>query len=56
MFSLNETNKFMVYTGVDLRKGVEPLCGLARRYFDTILPRLRDNMTRNSSRPCYHTR
>ena len=31
MFSLNETNKFMVYsTGVDLRKGVEPLCGLAR--------------------------
>ena len=31
MFSLNETNKFMVYsTSVDLRKGVEPLCGLAR--------------------------
>ena len=31
MFSLNETNKFMVYsTSVDLRKGVEPLCGLVR--------------------------
>ena len=31
MFSLNETNNFMVYsTSVDLRKGVEPLCGLAR--------------------------
>ena len=30
MFSLNETNKFMVYsTSVDLRKGVESLCGLA---------------------------
>lgn len=31
MFSLNETNNFMVYsTSVDLRKGVELLCGLAR--------------------------
>ena len=31
MFSLNETNKFMVYsTSVELRKGVEPLCGLVR--------------------------
>jgi len=31
MFSLNETNKFMVYsTSVDFRKGVEPLCGLCR--------------------------
>lgn len=31
MFSLNETNQFMVYShSVDLRKGVEPLCGIAR--------------------------
>jgi len=31
MFSLNETNQFMVYSNsVDLRKGVEPLCGIAR--------------------------
>ena len=31
MFSLNETNIFMVYScGVDLRKGVESLCGIAR--------------------------
>ena len=31
MFSLNETNHFMVYSNsVDLRKGVEPLCGIAR--------------------------
>jgi hypothetical protein len=31
MFSLNETNIFLVYSeGVDLRKGVEPLCGIAR--------------------------
>ena len=31
MFSLSETNNFMVYsTSVDLRKGVEPLCSLAR--------------------------
>ena len=31
MFSLNETNNFLVYsTRVDLRKGVEPLCGLVR--------------------------
>lgn len=31
MFSLNESNKFMVYsTSVDLRKGVEPLCGIVR--------------------------
>jgi len=29
MFSLNETNHFMVYSiHVDLRKGVLPLCGL----------------------------
>ena len=29
MFSLNETNSFMVYSeSVDLRKGVEPLCGI----------------------------
>jgi hypothetical protein len=31
MFSLNETNSFMVYSSsVDLRKGVEPLCGIVR--------------------------
>ncbi len=31
MFSLNETNQFMVYgNSVDLRKEVEPLCGIAR--------------------------
>ena len=31
MFSLNETNRFMVYSaGIDLRKGVEPLCGIVR--------------------------
>ena len=31
MFSLNESNIFMVYSHwVDLRKGVEPLCGIAR--------------------------
>ena len=31
MFSLNESNKFMVYCShVDLRKGVEPLSGLVR--------------------------
>jgi len=31
MFSLNETNQFMVYSNsVDLRKGVDPLCGIAR--------------------------
>ena len=31
MFSLNETNNFMVYScSVDLRKGVEPLCGITR--------------------------
>ena len=31
MFSLNEPNSFMVYgNSVDLRKGVEPLCGIAR--------------------------
>lgn len=31
MFSLNETNHFMVYSdSVDLRKGLEPLCGIAR--------------------------
>ena len=31
MFSLNESNKFMVYgIHVDLRKGVEPLSGLVR--------------------------
>jgi hypothetical protein len=30
MFSLNETNQFMVYSNsVDLRKGVDPLCGIA---------------------------
>ena len=28
MFSLNETNRFYVYThGIDMRKGVESLCG-----------------------------
>ena len=31
MFSLNETNQFMVYSNsVDSHKGVEPLCGIAR--------------------------
>jgi hypothetical protein len=31
MFSLNESNKFLVYgSHVDLRKGVEPLSGLVR--------------------------
>ena len=31
MFSLNESNKYMVYgSHVDLRKGVEPLSGLVR--------------------------
>ena len=31
MFSLNEANSFMVYgNSVDLRKGVEPLYGIAR--------------------------
>jgi hypothetical protein len=31
MFSLNETNHFMVYSAhVDLRKGVLPLCGLTQ--------------------------
>lgn len=31
MFSLNESNSFLVYSeSVDLRKGVEPLCGIAR--------------------------
>ena len=31
MFSLNETNQFMVYSNsVGLRKGVEPLCGIVR--------------------------
>jgi len=31
MFSLNETNQFMVYSNsVDLRKGIEALCGIAR--------------------------
>lgn len=35
MFSLNETNNFLVYsTSVDLRKGVEPLCGLGRKPSD----------------------
>ena len=32
MFSLNESNKFLVYgSHVDLRKGVEPLSGLVRQ-------------------------
>lgn len=31
MFSLNETNRFYVYThGIDMRKGVESLCGIVR--------------------------
>ena len=31
MFSLNETNRFYVYTHViDMRKGVESLCGIVR--------------------------
>ena len=31
MFSLNESNKFQVYSvGVDMRKGVNPLCGIVR--------------------------
>lgn len=33
MFSLNETNSFMVYCeSGDLRKGVETLCGIARNF------------------------
>ena len=31
MFSLNENNSFQVYTrGVDMRKGIESLCGMVR--------------------------
>ena len=31
MFSLSESNKFQVYSvGVDMRKGVNPLCGIVR--------------------------
>ena len=31
MFSLNETNRFYVYTQcIDMRKGVESLCGIVR--------------------------
>ena len=34
MFSLNEGNRFVVWLqGVDLRKGLDGLCGLIR-YFD----------------------
>lgn len=31
MFSLNENNSYQVYTlGVDMRKGIESLCGIVR--------------------------
>ena len=31
MFSLNETNRFYVYThSIDMRKGAESLCGIVR--------------------------
>lgn len=59
MFSLSESNKFMVCTSaVDLRKGVEPLSRMVRSdsmsptdgsvyvFFNTILPRLHANMTK----------
>jgi len=35
MFSLSENNKFQMYSrlGVDMRKGVNPLCGIVRFLF-----------------------
>ncbi len=33
MFNLNETNKYNLFTqGVDIRKGVESLCGIVHTY------------------------
>ncbi len=33
MFNLNETNKYNLFTqGVDMRKGVESLCGIVHTY------------------------
>ena len=33
MFNLNETNKYNLFTqGVDMRKGVECLCGIVHTY------------------------